>query len=309
MNQIDNYEETPYLHKNFIDRQFVFDIFGKNWGSREYIRHICNQSDTEQMYNIIKRIKKEYLLDFMTRFNLSSRQMLSRGSFGGVYGLIDKTNIEYVIKITGQCKYIDSGGRVIPQLNSTHWNEITINKKAYNLAHNNLLGKNYVLKCFGGLLVQCENNNCIVTSYTNSRHIPKLEKKLKKSIDKYIKNTRKKFRLDILMPIIEKYDGIPLNRIFHRLSNNPMFIYGLALFIKEFLELIYYTDDSFSHNDLHPSNILIDPTNISEFISDTRYIDAKTYPFRIIDFGLAIKGTVSRDKEYILQRIFVISVI
>ena len=72
MVRIDNYKETPYLPKDFINREFVLDIFGKNWGSREYIRHICKRSDTEHMYNIIKRIKREYLLDFIKIFRLKT---------------------------------------------------------------------------------------------------------------------------------------------------------------------------------------------------------------------------------------------
>ena len=111
------------------------------------------------------------------------------------------------------------------------------------------------------------------------------------------------------MPVIARYDGIPLNKIFRHLSNNPMFIYGLAVFIKEFLELIYYNGDGISHNDLHMSNILVNQRNIAEFISDPRYISSKTYPFRIIDFGLAIPGTISRDRVYVLERIFNYSVI
>ena len=52
------YLPDTVLPENFINKEFIFDLFFNNYGNRDYITHLCNKENTKHMYKIIKRFKK-----------------------------------------------------------------------------------------------------------------------------------------------------------------------------------------------------------------------------------------------------------
>ena len=289
-----SYLEEDTFPNDFISREFVYSLFHKKYKTnRSYVSHLCSSNMTEHMYKIIKRLKKEYIKNKLIDLDLFNPVMLSRGSFGGVYTLFHPNNYEYVLKITGQCKFRHTGGKIIKSWNTPNLNEIRFNQLIYNKQYNGLNGYNYVVNVYGGLFILCNNRKCIIHNYF--KNVKKEEKIwMSNLIDKtesYLAKQPKNLKFEILISIADKFlNGIPIAYVIPKYLNNIEFILLFSEFLYEFLLISNNTqiDNTFgiSHNDLHCGNILFDTVN-----------NLTKKSFKVIDFGLAEKKT-TKNKDY-----------
>jgi len=307
---------NPYqvqLPDTFLSKTLIFALFNKPYKKKtdSYVVHLCNEENTLHMYKIIKRLKKAYLKNKLWTWGIKepiSIIPLGRGQFGAVFSFIlkDKSQIisdikeQLLLKLTGQSKIISNRGGLLPVLNTKIKNEIIINTLIYNNKYKDLNGFNYVVRCLGGVLVQCYNNKCKVYTYFDNQH--KDEQKwlnnFKRLTNSYLdKNSN--IQLDILIIFSNKFgDGTTLSSIIIYYLYNIDFILLIATFMLEFMLIIHNIKDfglsGLSHNDLHLDNIIVDHELLDRLLNNKLLITK--YPFRVIDFGLS-KSRIKKDRD------------